>query len=409
MNVASLPRFDSDRLDFNTNCRRSYNKQMQSGVETQMSFVLHRSAVAMKQIVFALVSAMLALTPACAADTGAQAKLGHEYVYVQATLSKDIWVVDAETFEIAGHIPIGDFTDDVIGSPDGRFAFGNAQISSGNPLSWQINEAGKVFAISTATDKIVWSTFVEGSPHHLAISPDGNRLYVPLYDRNYILVLNAKSGQLIERWHTALGNHSLELSKDGKTLFVGSMLAQRILAYDTAAGPGGKIVKSFPAGAAVRPLVLDPDQKHIIYQIDKFHGFNVRDVATGEITKSVELPPLPASVKLPDSYPYTVDHGLGVTPDGTKLLAAASLAGYVAVYGLPDYHFLGTIEVGEDPNWIKFRSDSKIAFVSNRASNSLSVLDLTQMKEIKQVKVGRMPARFSVIRVPERNAAETSH
>lgn len=155
--------------------------------------------------------------------------------------------------------------------------------------------------------------------------------------------------------------------------------------------------------------MLDPDEKHIIYQLDQFHGFKVRDVATGEITKSVELPPLPSNIKLPDSYPYTVDHGLGVTPDGTKLLAAASLAGYVAVYALPDYRLLGTIEVGEDPNWIKFRSDSKIAFVSNRSSNTLSVLDLAQMKEIKQLKVGRMPARFSVIRVPERNVAETSH
>ncbi len=333
----------------------------------------------------------------------------HEYVYVQASLSKDIWVVDAETFEVAGHIPIGDFTDDVIGSPDGRFAFGNAQIWSGNPLSWQANDAGKIFAIDTGTDKIVWSTFVEGSPHHLAVSPDGGRLYVPLYDRNYILVLNARSGQLIERWHTLLGNHSLELSKDGKKLYVGSMLAQRVWVYDTSGGPGGKILKSFPAGAAVRPLTLDPDERHIIYQLDHLHGFKVRDVATGEITTSVELPPLPKDAKLPDSYPYTVDHGLGITPDGTKLLAAASLAGYVAVYRLPEYKLLGTIQVGEDPNWIKFRSDSKIAFVSNRASNTLSIVDLEKMKEIKEVPVGRMPARFSVIRVPERHVAEAAH
>jgi YVTN family beta-propeller protein len=132
-------------------------------------------------------------------------------------------------------------------------------------------------------------------------------------------------------------------------------------------------------------------------------------VPTGEVTKSVELPPLPSNVKLPESYPYTVDHGLGITPDGTKLLAAASLAGYVAVYQLPDYKLLGTIQVGEDPNWIKFRSDSKIAFVSNRASNTLSVVDLENMKEIQQVQVGRMPARFSVIRVPERHVAEAVH
>ena len=111
---------------------------------------------------------------------------GHDYVYVQATMTKDIFVVDAETFEIAGHIAVGDYTDDVIGSRDGKVAFGNAQIWAGNPLSWQANEAGKIFALDTATDAVIWSTFVEGSPHHLAVSPDGARLYVPLFNRYYL-------------------------------------------------------------------------------------------------------------------------------------------------------------------------------------------------------------------------------
>jgi YVTN family beta-propeller protein len=48
------------------------------------------------------------------------------------------------------------------------------------------------------------------------------------------------------------------------------------------------------------------------------------------------------------------------------------------------------------------RGDSKIAFVSNRGSNTLSVLDLTSLKEIKQIPLGKMPARLSVIHVPHR-------
>ena len=333
---------------------------------------------------------------------------GHEYVYVQATLSKDIWVIDAESFKIAGHIPVGDYTDDVIGAPDGKTAYGNAQIWGGNPFSWQFNEAGKVFAIDTATDKIKWSVFVEGSPHHLAVSPDGTRLYVPLFNRFHLLVLDARTGREIERWHSSPGNHSLDLSKDGKRLYVGNMVTHNIWVYDTAGGPGGKVVKNLPAGDAVRPLVLDPEETHIVYQVDRVHGFKVRDVKTGDITKSVDLPAMSADIKLPIAYPYTVDHGLGVTPDGTKLLAVAALAGYVAVYKLPDYTLAGTIAVGEDPNWVKFSSDSRLAFVSNRGGNSLSVIDLAQMKEIRQIPVGKMPSRFSVIRVPSRNVALTT-
>jgi YVTN family beta-propeller protein len=149
-------------------------------------------------------------------------------------------------------------------------------------------------------------------------------------------------------------------------------------------------------------MQLDSDETHIIYQLSRFHGFKVRDLATGQMTQSVDLPKLPAGIEMPDSYPYNVDHGLAITPDRTKLLAAGSIAGYVAVYSLPQYQLLGTIPVGEDPNWIDVRGDSKIAFVSNRGSNSLSVLDLTSLKEIKQIPLGKMPQRLSVIRVPHR-------
>ena len=326
---------------------------------------------------------------------------GRDYLFVQATMSKDIHIIDAETFQPVDRIQIGDYTDDVIGSPDGRIAFANAQISSGNPLGWESNDAGKILAIDTATDKIVWSTFVEGSPHHLAVSPDGARLYVPLFDKNYLLVLDAHTGQLVQRWYSTLGNHSLEISRDGSRLYAGNMLADLIWVYDTASG---KVVKVMRVGQAVRPLRLDPQGTHIIYQQSRFHGFTVRDVATGEITRSVDLPALPPSIRLPDAYPYTVDHGLAVTPDGTMLLAAGSIAGYVAVYRLPAYTLIGVIKVGDDPNWIAVRSDSKVAFVSNRGSNTVSVLDLERMVELKQIPAGRMPQRLSIIDVPRRAA-----
>jgi YVTN family beta-propeller protein len=323
----------------------------------------------------------------------------HDYVFVQATMTKDIYVVDAETYQVVDRIQVGDYTDDVVGSPDGRVAFANAQIGSASPLGWEANDAGKVFAIDTATDKIVWSTSVDGSPHHLAVSPDGARLYVPLFDRTYLLVLDAHTGQQLQRWYTLIGDHSTEASRDGTRLYVGNMLADLIWVYDTA---NGAIVRVIRTGEAVRPLRLAPDQTHIIYQLSRLHGFKVSDVATGALTRTVEGPPLPASTQLPDAYPYTLDHGLGVTPDGTKLLTASSVGGYVAVYRLPDYTLIGTVKVGDDPNWVAFRSDSKVAFVTDRGSNALSVIDLDTMSEIKRIPIGRMPQRLSVISVPHR-------
>ena len=159
-----------------------------------------------------------------------------ELVYVQATMTKDLYVIDATSFQTVSHIPIGDYTYDVVGSPDGKIAYVDAQVPSGNPITWQANEAGKVVAIDTASDKILWTTYVDGSVQHLVVDPDGARVYVPMFDRNYIYVLDGKSGQIVQRWYSTLGNHGVALTRDGKRLYVGNMLNDNICVYDTASG-----------------------------------------------------------------------------------------------------------------------------------------------------------------------------
>jgi YVTN family beta-propeller protein len=350
----------------------------------------HRSIVAFTRAALAtclLWAASIAAAPA------------HELVYVQATMTKNVYVIDAQSYRTLTAIPLGDYTYDVVGSPDGKVAYVASQISAGSPLGWQVNEAGKVVAISTATDTPLWETAIDGSPHHMAMDPGGRCVYLAVFNRNYLYVLDAKSGTILHRWYSTLGNHGVIVSKDGKRLYVGNMQNDSIWVYDT---DTGRVVDIMRAGEAVRPLVLDPDETHLVYQLSRFHGFKVRDLKSGAIA-SIDLPALPAGTQMPEAYPFTVNHGLAVTPDGTKLLAAGSVAGYVAVYSLPGYRLLGTIKVGDDPNWIVVRADSKVAFVTNRGSGTLSVLDLANLEELKQIPVGKMPQRLSLIDVAQRH------
>lgn len=310
-------------------------------------------------------------------------------------MSKDILVYDARTFEQVDRIVVGDYTDDVIGSPDGRRAYGNAQIWGGNPVAWNANDAGKVFAMDTRDNSMLWSTFVDGSPHHLAVSPDGRRVYVPLFDRHYLLVLDAETGKIIDRWHALIGNHSLEVSKDGSRLYAGSIITDAILVFDTR---DGTILQMIETIDGVRPIQIDEPSRRIYLQRSRFHGFEVRNLDTGALIQEIELPTPEGGIEVPAAFPHTVNHGLAISPDRKYLLAAASLSGYVAVYRLHDLGLVAQISVGEDPNWIRMRADSKVAFVSNRGSDDLSILDLEQMKEVARVPAGDMPQRLSVIR-----------
>jgi YVTN family beta-propeller protein len=57
--------------------------------------------------------------------------------------------------------------------------------------------------------------------------------------------------------------------------------------------------------------------------------------------------------------------------------------------------------VGKDPNWIVFTKDGRLAFVSNRGSDTVSVIDVGGLREVKQIPVGKYPQRMAVAEVPD--------
>lgn len=315
-----------------------------------------------------------------------------ELLYIEAEQSQDIHIVDAHTLEKVGRIEIGHPTDDIVGSPDGKFAFGNAMTPGGNPIGSP--NAGLVYCVSTATNRILWAVAIPGMPQHLTVSKDGRRLFVPAYDKNSVYIVDTAAARIVDTWIGGLGNHGSELSSDGRHLYLGSMITDRIYVYDTGTG---QVVQTYLTRDAVRPFKIDRQERRVYYQLSNFHGFEVRDLESGRTVQIVDLPKLPPEVHA-GTY-GTLDHGLAITPDGKKIIAAGSVAGYVAVYNLPSLDLLGTVPVGEDANWIRVRADSKIAFVTNRGSNDLSVVDLDALKEIKRIPVGNRPARFDIIDV----------
>src|SRR5439155_9408877 len=131
-------------------------------------------------------------------------------------------------------------------------------------------------------------------------------------------------------------------------------------------------------------------------QLSRVHGFDVVDLETDDVIRSVELPPLPPEIRRPRFFPHTVNHGLKITPDDRTLLAAASIAGYVAFYALPDCVLVGRVPVGAEPNWIVLSSDTSLAFASNRAEDTVSVIDIDAKSEVARVRVGSYPQRMAV-------------
>lgn len=102
-----------------------------------------------------------------------------------------------------------------------------------------------------------------------------------------------------------------------------------------------------------------------------------------------------------DTYPQDVNHGILLTHDESLLLVNGSVYGCLAVYSYPKLELKTTIPVGTDPNSIAQSLDGRYAYVSNRVSRDVSVIDLEQLEEVKRIKLGEKTQRMVVIDVPE--------
>jgi YVTN family beta-propeller protein len=341
----------------------------------------------------------LAAIGACLLLFSARRSRAAEFAYLENSDSGDVTVIAIPEHKVVSTIKLGPFLDDVTPSHDGRMIYVNRydSIAAGDK---HMAESGEVIAVSTETEQVLWRTRVDGWPNHLSIARDDRLLYVPLFNTPWMEAIDTQQHKVVKKFPIGFGGHGTRLSPDGKRIYVGSMLIDTLSVFDL---DTLKPVKVLPFKDYVRPFAFLHDESTAYVQLSRLHGFEVVDLRTDKIVREVLLPKLGPEVALPKFYPYTYNHGLELTPDEKLLFASGGIGNYVCVYHVPDLVLIATIPVGREPNWIAFSQDGKFAYVSNRKSDNLSVIDVGELKEIKRIPVGKYPQRIRTLVVPTRS------
>jgi YVTN family beta-propeller protein len=158
------------------------------------------------------------------------------------------------------------------------------------------------------------------------------------------------------------------------------------------------MVRTIKMSAGIRPMTFDtnPDgsTKNIYVQLSGFHGFAVVDFASGRETRRIEHPAIPGEHPHTDGLQGAPAHGLGVTPDGTMLWSTSKVYSHAYVHSLPDLKPLGTVFVGQHPEWITFTPDGKYAYIGAAGDNMTFAVDVKAMKEVARIPVGQVPKRI---------------
>lgn len=331
--------------------------------------------------------------------------MNRERLYVGNFRGNTVDVIDVESREIIKTIDMGTSSvegtelgmqpDSFAQSPDGSVVYTNRFPDKGE--IGLIKMPGDIRAIDTSTHDALWTMPLEGQPHHIATTHDGKRLVVPIRDRNYVVVADLDSQEILGRAPCGWGPHGTEVSPDDTRLYVGTLWQDTLDVIDL---DTYKNVKSISFGEGVRPFVITSDHKWAYVQLSKLHGFVVVDLEREVVTQTVHLPSLPAGVAMPTKFPYTVNHGMTMNSDESVLYVAASAGDFLAAYELPTLRLIGTTNVGKEPAYVELSSDESLLFSSNRLENTVSFVETSTMKEVERISVGEYPNRMRSISVP---------
>lgn len=175
--------------------------------------------------------------------------------------------------------------------------------------------------------------------------------------------------------------------------------------------PGHEVIGEIPIGLYTDYVAVSPDQGTLyVNRIEGLPGVSAGaaigdsgeliaiDTASDRIRWRLPVDGMPHHMTASQDGRY--NHGIALTKDETMLFANGSVANYVAVYSHPKLELIKTIPVGTDPNYVLFGRDGRFAYVSNRGSNDLSIIDVAALAEVKRLKLGRYPQRMVIADVP---------
>lgn len=251
--------------------------------------------------------------------------------------------------------------------------------------------ADEVLVIDPETDTLIQRIPIGPALHlaHVALTPDSATAYVTAQNENAIYQVDARHYTVVGKIPAPNDSqpHGLRVAPDGAKAYIALLQGKGLGILESATG---KLETLALDGAAVQTAVT-PDGKFALatlYDTKKLAVYDTRSKALHyiELPKGsrgpVQLYPTPDSRAV-----YVADQGHYFNqPDGHSVFKV----------DLAKAHPAWPIKAGTAPHGIVIAKDGGYAYVTNLASDDLSIIDLKTDTETARIPVGKEPNGISL-------------
>ena len=228
------------------------------------------------------------------------------------------------------------------------------------------------------SEKLLWEKPYEGGCDRMAISPDGQVIYLPSLEKEHWHVVDAATGEVLKKIVTNSGAHNTIIGLDGKFAYLAALKSPILRVADVKAR---EVVREIgPFSNMVRPFTINGRQTLCYVNVNELLGFEIGDLKTGKMLHRIEVKGFEKGPVLRHGCP---SHGIGLTPDEKELWLTDATNKRLHIFNntvRPPKQAV-SILLRDEPGWVTFSIDGRYAYPSTG-----DVIDVKTRKIVADLK-----------------------
>lgn len=211
------------------------------------------------------------------------------------------------------------------------------------------------------TDKLLWEKTYEVGCDRLSITPDGKTLYVPSFEKDHWLVVDAANGDVVKKLVLNSRAHNTIISPDGGEAYLAGLGSPFLAVADARTHLLKRSVGPF--SGAVRPFTVNGSLTRVYANVNDLLGFEIGDLQTGRVLQRIEVTGVEKGAVKRHGCP---SHGIALSPDEKELWLADGHNSLLHVFDLTGgmVRQRQSIPMRDQPGWITFSLDGKLVYPS---------------------------------------------